>query len=85
MRSEIIAVRGRSIGDWYNSLHEQRIELRGQKSSSLTSVAKDNLLFDLKCMKKISQLNGSTEWGNTAHQQHRFYSIFGGGYLPFNW
>ena len=45
MRSEIIAVRGRSIGDWYNSPHEQRIELRGQKSSSLTSVAKDNMLL----------------------------------------
>lgn len=47
MRSEIIAVRGRSVGDWYNSSHEQRIELRGQKSSSLTSVAKDNLLFEM--------------------------------------
>ena len=47
MRSEIVAVRGRSIGDWHNSPHEQRIELRGQKSSSLTSVAKDNLLFEM--------------------------------------
>ena len=47
MRSNVIAVRGRSIGDWYNSPHEQRIELRGQKSSSLTSVAKDNLLFEM--------------------------------------
>ena len=45
MRSEIIAVRGRSIGDWYNSPHEQRIELIGQKTSSLTSVAKDNMLL----------------------------------------
>ena len=46
MRSEIIAVRGRSVGDWYNSPHEQIIELRGQKkSSSLTSVAKDNMLL----------------------------------------
>ena len=42
----MIAVRGRSVGDWwYNSPHEQRIELRGQKSSSLTSVAKDNMLL----------------------------------------
>ena len=31
MRSEIVAVRGRSIGDWYNSPHEQRIELIGKK------------------------------------------------------
>ena len=47
MRSNMIAVRGRSFGDWHNSPHEQRIELRGQKSSSLTSVAKDNLLFEM--------------------------------------
>ena len=47
MRSEIIAVRGRSICDWYNSPHEQRIELIGKKSSSITSVAKDNLLFEM--------------------------------------
>lgn len=47
MKSEIIAVRGRSIGDWYNSPHEQRIELRGQKSSSVTSVANDNLIFEM--------------------------------------
>ena len=47
MKSEIIAVGGRSIGDWCNSPHEQRIELRGQKTSSLTSVAKDNLLFEM--------------------------------------
>lgn len=30
-------------------------------------------------MKEIIQLNGNPEWGNTARQQHRFYSIFGGG------
>lgn len=47
MRSNIIAVRGRSFGDWHNSPHEQRIELRGQKTSSFISVAKDNLLFEL--------------------------------------
>ena len=46
MRGEIIAVRGRSVDDWYNSPHEQRIELRGQRTSALTSVAKDNLLFE---------------------------------------
>ena len=41
----MIAVRGRSIGDWHNSSHEQRIELRGKKSSSITSVTKDNMLL----------------------------------------
>ena len=30
-------------------------------------------------MKKMIQLNGNIEWGNTARQQHRFYSILGGG------
>ena len=45
MRSEIVAVRCRSIGDWYNSPHEQRIELRGKKSSSITSEAKENMLL----------------------------------------
>lgn len=45
MRSGIIAVRGRSIGDWHNSPHEQRIELIGKKSSSITSVTKDNMLL----------------------------------------
>ena len=45
MKSEMIAVRGRSIGDWHNSPHEQRIELIGKKTSSLTSVAKDNMLL----------------------------------------
>lgn len=29
-------------------------------------------------MKQPVQLNGNHEWGNTARQQHRFYSIFGG-------
>ena len=30
-------------------------------------------------MKQPIQLNGNHEWGDTARQQHRFYSIFGGG------
>lgn len=45
MKSNIIAIRGRSFGDWHNSPHEQRIEFRGEMSSSLTSVAKDNMLL----------------------------------------
>lgn len=46
MRSEIVAIRGRSSGSWHNSPHVQKIELRGQRTSALTSVAKDNLLFE---------------------------------------
>lgn len=45
MRANIAAIRGRSVGDWCNSSHLQKLELRGLKSSSLTSVAKDNMLI----------------------------------------
>lgn len=47
MRVNTAAVRGRSEGEWHNSSHRQSLELRGQKSSSLTSVAKDNTLIIL--------------------------------------
>lgn len=30
-------------------------------------------------MKEPMQLNGNAEWGTTARQQHRFYSIYRGG------
>ena len=32
-------------------------------------------------MKKPIQLNGNYEWGKQPRQQHRFYSVFGGGDL----
>ena len=44
----ICAIRGRSDGDWYNSLHNQRLEICGQTSNSITSVQKDNLIFETK-------------------------------------
>ena len=32
-------------------------------------------------MKQPIQLNGNHEWGNTARQQHRFYSVYGGVFV----
>lgn len=43
----MIAIRGRSDGDWRSSRHFQKLEVRGGKTSSLTSVSKDNMLFML--------------------------------------
>lgn len=43
----MIAIRGRSDGDWHSSSHFQKMEVRGDKASSLTSVSKDNMLFML--------------------------------------
>lgn len=43
----IVAIRGRSEGDWYSSAHVQRMEARGKQSSSLTSVAKDNMTLEI--------------------------------------
>lgn len=40
-----MAIRGRSEGNWYTSEHTQKIEFRGLQSSSLTSVAKDNMII----------------------------------------
>ena len=42
----ICAIRGRSDGDWYNSEHSQRLELGGEISNSITSVQKDNYIFE---------------------------------------
>lgn len=42
----ICAIRGRSDGDWYNSEHSQRLELGGEISNSITSVLKDNMLYE---------------------------------------
>ena len=47
MRSLIVAIRGWSEGDWYTSAHVQRMEVRGKQSSSLTSVAKDNMTLEI--------------------------------------
>lgn len=42
-----MAIRGRSEDDWYSSSHFQRVELRGYQTSSLTSVAKDNMITEI--------------------------------------
>lgn len=42
-----MAIRGRSEGDWYSSAHFQKVEIRGYRSSSLTSVAKDNMIMEI--------------------------------------
>ena len=42
----ICAIRGRSDGDWHNSEHKQRLEVGGEISNSITSVQKDNYLFE---------------------------------------
>lgn len=47
MRSNIVAIRGRSIGDWFSNPHFQKVEPRGQKTSSLTSVVKDNMIIEI--------------------------------------
>lgn len=39
------AIRGRSNGDWHSSTHFQKLEIRGGKSSALTSIAKDNMVL----------------------------------------
>lgn len=47
MRKLVIATRGRSDGEWYTSSHFQKLEIRGIKTSSLTSVAKDNMIMEI--------------------------------------
>ena len=61
------------------TIHHTNRELSLEDKNHPLSPLWRKIIYYLKCMKKISQLNGSTEWGNTARQQHRFYSIFGGG------
>lgn len=40
------AIRGRSDGEWHKSDHEQRLEIGGGISHSITSVAKDSYVFE---------------------------------------
>lgn len=39
------ALRGRADGDWHNNPHQQRLEIRGQFSNSISTVGKDFLLL----------------------------------------
>lgn len=44
----IIAIRTRADGDWHDSEHESRLEIRGSEhSSAITSVTKDNLVLQI--------------------------------------
>lgn len=43
----IMAMRGRSKGDWHTSEHFQKIEVGGFISNSKTSVAKDNYIVEI--------------------------------------
>ena len=45
MKALTCATRGRSDGDWHESEHRQRLEVGGQISNSITSVAKDSLVL----------------------------------------
>nr|DAD84528.1 MAG TPA: hypothetical protein [Siphoviridae sp. ctA4S13] len=47
MKSQVVAIRGRSDGEWHTSKHYQKLEYRGCHCSSLTSVAKDNMIMEL--------------------------------------
>ena len=42
----ICAIRGRSDGNWYNSEHSHKLEAGGEISNSITSVQKDNYIFE---------------------------------------
>lgn len=41
------AFRGRSDGDWHTSAHQQRLEIGGGCSNSVTSVLKDFLIVEI--------------------------------------
>ena len=46
MKRIAVSIRGRSDGDWFLSEHFQKIELRGNKTSSVTSLTKDNMVIE---------------------------------------
>ncbi len=48
MKILIGAMRGRSDGDWYQSEHNQRLEVLGcEYTNSITSVQKDNYVIEI--------------------------------------
>ena len=44
--ARIMAMRGRSNGDWHTSAHNQKCELGENVTNSITSVAKDNYVVE---------------------------------------
>ena len=47
MKRIATSIRGRSNGDWYHSYHYQKLEVLGKKSSTITSVYKDNMILEI--------------------------------------
>lgn len=48
MKILIGASRGRSEGEWHQSVHFQKLEIRGgQYSNTLTAMLKDNLVIEI--------------------------------------
>ena len=45
--ARVMAMRGRSKGDWHTSEHNQQCELGEDITNSLTSVAKDNYVVEI--------------------------------------
>jgi DNA (cytosine-5)-methyltransferase 3A len=74
---EIVAMRGRTENkgqDWHNSNHIQKLESRNDgKTNSITGVAKDNLVREVKQISTNNKSNGGTQ----PYQQDRIYDING--------
>jgi DNA (cytosine-5)-methyltransferase 3A len=74
---EIVAMRGRTENkgeDWHNSNHIQKLESRNDgKTNSITGVAKDNLVRQVKQISTNNKSNGGTQ----PYQQDRIYDIDG--------
>jgi DNA (cytosine-5)-methyltransferase 3A len=74
---EIVAMRGRTENkgqDWHNSNHIQKLESRNDgKTNSITGVAKDNLVREVKQISNNNKSNGGTQ----PYQQDRIYDING--------
>jgi DNA (cytosine-5)-methyltransferase 3A len=74
---EIVAMRGRTENkgqDWHNSNHIQKLESRNDgKTNSITGVAKDNLVRQVKQISNNNKSNGGTQ----PYQQDRIYDING--------
>lgn len=45
LRIKTCASRGRSDGDWYSSPHNQRLEIGGGISNSISTIAKDFMVL----------------------------------------
>ena len=73
----IVAMRGRTENkgeDWHNSNHLQKLEERTDgKTNSITGVAKDNMVREIKQVSTNNKSNGGTQ----PYQQDRIYDVDG--------